>query len=142
MTVIESVRNFIQTCPYLPEFSQAVGLDYLDESLRSYMVEVVPVTPIVKRYTNGDTVRQLVFVFASRQYYGPDVIEQIENSAFYEHFAEWLSECTFSKELPQLDMGKEAKKIEATTTGYVFNADLGIAQYQIQCRFLYYQERK
>lgn len=139
--IIESVRKFISTCPYLPEFSAAVNAEYLGEAVKSYMVQSVPAEPIVKRYVDGSSVRRFVFYFAGREYYGPDVIENIENSGFYEHFSEWLEKCTLKGELPEMGAGKGARKIRATTTGYVFNESETEAMYQIQCELIYYQER-
>lgn len=141
MTIIESVRNFIETCPYLPEFRAAVNAQYLGEDVKSYMIESTPVEPVVKRYTDGSTLRQFAFVFASREYFGPDVIENIDNSGFYEHFADWLEMSTMEGHLPEMEQGKHPRKILATTTGYVFNADETKAMYQIQCRLTYFQER-
>lgn len=141
MTVIESIRNFVETCPYLPEFRKAVNAEYLGEAAKSYMIESTPIEPITKRYMDGSSVRQFAFVFASREYFGPDVIENIDNSGFYEHFATWLEESTLSGKLPQMGAGRTPKKIVALTTGYVFNADKAKAMYQIQCKLIYFQER-
>lgn len=142
MTIIESIRNFIETCPFLDDFRQAVNVEFLGENAKSYMLESTPVEPLVKRYMDGSSVMQYAFVFASREYYGPDVMENIENSGFYEHFAQWLDECTLDGNLPVMEDDKTAKKITATTTGYVFNTDETKAMYQIQCKLIYFQERK
>lgn len=141
MTIIESIRNFIEDCPFLPEFRQAVNAEYLGEEAGSYMIEATPVEPIIKRYMDGSSVRQFAFVFASREYFGQDAMENIANSGFYEHFADWLETCTLSGILPEMEEKKTAKKIMAATTGYVFNADETKAMYQIQCKLIYFQER-
>lgn len=140
MTTIEYIRNFIETCPWLPEFRAAINAEYLGEDTKSYMIESTPVDPVVKRYMDGSSVRQFAFVFASRECFGPDVIENIDNSGFYEHFADWLEQCSRTG-LSDMGQGKQAKKCMAVTTGYVFNADETKAMYQIQCRLTYFQER-
>lgn len=141
MTIIESIRNFVQGCPFLDEFSKAVNVNYMDGQAVNYMIEPVPVNPIKKRYIDGSSERQFAFVFASREYYGPDTIENIANSGFYERFANWLEESTFQKQFPIMEDDKAPKKIFAETTGYVYNADETLAQYQIQCKLIYFQER-
>ena len=99
--------------------------------------------PIKKRYMDGCTVRQLNFIFASREYFGRELAENLDIDEFYEKFSEWLEECSRTEEkLPVLGEGKEARKIEATTHGYVFDASETLAQYQIQCKLTYFQERK
>lgn len=83
MSVISAIRDFIATCPCLDEFNEAfakVDLDKLEEDATNYMVESVPAEPIVRRYTNGDTVRRVVFAFCSRVFYGD--VENIDTSDF------------------------------------------------------------
>lgn len=140
MTVIEYVRNFIQTFPELPEFSKAVNVDYLGEDKDSYSIEPVPANPILKRYLGGDSKRQLIFNFCSRDYIGADILENLDNIAFFEKFQEWLEECTVNNTLPDMGEKREPIRMEAATSGYNFNADIGKGVYQIQCKLVYYQE--
>lgn len=143
MSVISSIRDFIATCPCLDQFDAAfskVDLDKLEEDAANYMIASVPAEPIIKRYSNGDTVRRVVFAFCSRVFYGD--VENIDTSDFYENFSEWLEDCTRDGILPRLGAGKEARKIRATTNGYLMDADTNTAQYQIQCEFTYYQKRR
>lgn len=143
MSVIESIRKFIrEECPLLQEFDEifpTVGMEKLEEDTGSYTVQIVPSEPVVKRYVNGDTIRRVSFYFASRESY--EDAENIDTSEFYESFSEWMEECTRSGNLPVLDTGKEAKKIKATTHGYLIDVSERKAQYQIQCEFQYYQKK-
>ena len=141
MSLIGSIREFVNGCPLLQEFDALVGVEYLEENTKSYMIEAsVTDTPIQKRYLNGDTIRHFNFVFASREYFGLDTVENMDVAEFYEDFSEWLEECSLTNNLPDLGEGKEATKIRALTNGYVMNADETKAQYQIQCQLVYYQE--
>ena len=72
MSVISAIRDFIAAeCPYLDEFSEVfsgvskVEVDTLDENPKNYMIEVAPADPVVRTYTNGDTVRRVAFHFSS-----------------------------------------------------------------------------
>lgn len=148
MSVISSIRDFISQCPCLDEFNKAfsgvefakVDLDKLEEDAVSYMIETVPADPIVKRQVNGDTVRRVAFAFCSRVFYGD--VENIDTSDFYENFSDWLEDCTRDGAFPKLGEGKEARKIRATTNGYLMDAETHAAQYRIQCEFIYYQKRR
>ena len=121
MSVIASVRAFIQDYPGLSAFDDLVGVEHLPEDTKSYAIEAsVTSQPIKRRYINGDTERRFNFVLASREYFGADVAENIDVAEFYEDFS--------------------AIKIQALTNGYVFNADATKAQYQIQCQLIYYQK--
>lgn len=137
--VVESIRNFIKQCPYLPEYYKSLNVDFQGEDVGSYMIESTPANPYVKRYTNGTGIKQFPFVFSSRELHAENVKENINNSGFYEHFSEWLDECTRNKVFPELEGRREPIKIFATTSGYVYDTDNGTAQYIIQCNFHYFQ---
>lgn len=143
MSVIENVRAFINNkCPYLDEFDAIVGVEYLPEDEKSYMIEAsITDKPVVKAYMNGDKIKRFNFVFASREYFGADIAENMDIAGFYEHFSEWLEECDMNSVLPELSDGKEARHIKALTNGYVFNQTETKAQYQIQCQLIYFQKR-
>jgi len=137
-SIIQCIREFIKGCPYLPEFKKSIGVDYLSPAVQSYMIEAVPCDPIVKRYITGQSIRQYRFYFSSREAYSADVLANMDNSMFYEHFQDWLESCTNSECLPELTGGKVAQKIMATTHGYVYDAEQEKAQYTIQCNFIYF----
>ena len=141
MSVIGSIRAFVNTCPFLGEFDALVGVEYLPENTKSFVVEAsITDNPIQRRYLNGDTIRRFNFVFASREYFGQDMVENMDVAEFYEKFSDWLEECSAKNTLPDLGSGREARKIQALTNGYVLNADESKARYQIQCQLVYYQE--
>ena len=55
MSVIASVRAFIQDYPGLHTFDDLVGVEHLPEDTKSYAIEAsVTSQPIKKRYINGD----------------------------------------------------------------------------------------
>ena len=117
-----------------------IDVDTLDSEPTNYMIEVVPADPVVKRYANGDTVRRVVFHFCSRVFYGS--AENIDTSDFYEHFSEWLEECTRTGKFPVLGASREPRYIRATTNGYMTDNETQIARYAIQCEFIYLQKRR
>ncbi len=82
-------------------------------------------------------------MFAARLFYSDEARNNIDNSGFNENFAEWLEEETEKGNLPVLGAGKTAIKIEAMSSGYLFDisGDLSNARYQIQCRLIYDQEK-
>lgn len=139
MTIIESVKAFIETCPIISELA-LVNVEHLDAEPDSFSIEPVPIDPVIKQYLNGSSYRQFVFVVSSREYYGPDVLQQLENSNFYERFAQWLDECNRNKRFPELSWRQQATAIRAANWGYAFQTDEDRAQYQIQCRLEYLQK--
>lgn len=138
--IIDSIRDFIKECPHIDDFHKGINIDYLNEDATSYSIISVPSDPILKKYINGDTERQLLFVFASREYYSNEIFQNLENIGFHEKFSEWMEHQSSIGVLPILDEGKVAKKLEAITTGYAFDAEMDKCQYQIQCRLTYCQK--
>ncbi|MDN9637786.1 chloramphenicol resistance protein [Clostridioides difficile] len=140
MTIIESVRNFIRKCPHLDEFAKGINIEFLNDNVTSYSIETVPADSILKKFVNGDCIKQFVFIFASIESYGNDILQNIENSDFYEKFAKWIETQNNLGELPELDGLKESLKIEVTTPGYPFQTDIDKVQYQIQLRLKYFEK--
>ena len=138
MTIIESVREYLKACPLLED--GLLRVDFLPEEAATYSVDVTPVTPVVKRYMDGSSVRQFLFTLATRTYYGEFIRQQLDNLAFFDQFEEWIDEQNRAKALPDLGEGRQAQRLEVTTSGYVFAADTETARYQIQCRLTYFQK--
>lgn len=132
--IIDSVRSYIMDFPGLQDGLFCV--DYLGADPTEYCIEAVPCDPIYQQYTDGDCLRQFLFVFASREFFSADVEQNTANAAFYAAFMDWIYENNLDGVLPVLD-GHEAISIEVLTSGYVFSADGDAARYQIQLRLIY-----
>ena len=138
MSIIEAVRKYLQTCPLLK--GGTLNVDFLPPEAATYSVDVVPVKPVVKAYLDGSSERQFLFVFATRAYYGDHIRQQLDNLCLFEAFEEWLDRQNRTRSLPDLGDGRNASKLEVTTSGYVFAPDTDTARYQIQCRLSYFQK--
>ena len=55
---------------------------------------------IVAQNVDGSTRRQFSFVFAAQLAYSDEARNNIDNSGFYESFADWLERCTAGGKLP------------------------------------------
>ncbi|EDT74950.1 hypothetical protein [Clostridium butyricum] len=144
MTIIESIRKYIKTCPYLKEFEDEivkVNVDKLEKDATVYSIDETVCNPILKKYVNGSSERQFLFVFASREFYGEDVFQNIDNIGFYDNLSEWLENNTRQGILPTLEEGKQALSIKAVSNGYAFDTDENLGRYQVQIQLTYYQEK-
>lgn len=143
MAIIEAVRDYIMTCPLLEDLAR-INVEFLPEDTSTYSIESVPTQTIISTYIDGSTTRQFVFVFASRLLYTEELRNNIENSGFYEAFENWLEENSENGVFPTLAEGLTPTKIEAMSSGYLFDisGDLSNARYQIQCRLIYEKEKK
>lgn len=140
--IIDSLRNYMRKCPYLDTFNNAikVNINYLEPNVDTYSIEEIPIEPIIKKYVNGDSVRQYAFIFTSREPYGADVLQNIDNSGFYEKFAEWIEENNNNNILPVLENNLEPLEIKVTSTGYAFAVTEDTAQFQIQLKLKYFKK--
>lgn len=132
--IIDSVRSYIMDFPELQD--GLFGVDCLGSKPIEYCVEAVPCEPIYQRYTDGSCLRQFLFIFASREFFSADVVQNTANAAFYEAFMDWIHDNNQEGVLPDLD-GHEPVSIEVLTSGYVFDAEADAARYQIQLRLIY-----
>jgi len=142
--IIESIRNFIREMDCLEMFNNAirVNVNYLDSTVDTYSIEEMPISPILKTYVNGDSIRQYAFIFTSREPYGADVLQNIDNSGFYEKFADEIETKNDNEIFPILGDDLETQEIKVTSTGYAFAVSEDTAQYQIQLRLKYYKARR
>lgn len=138
--IIQSLKEYFDECPLLDELKK-LNVNYLGVNPTEYTLDNTPVDPIVKEYTDGSKIKQFVFVFGSRDFYGDDVAQNIESSGFYEKLDKWLNYNTMHQLLPELSDGRVSIKIEAMSSGYLFNESENSARYQIQCRLVYFEPR-
>lgn len=140
--IIESIRDYMRNLECLDTFNNAirVNINYLEENTDTYSIEEVPVEPVVKKYINGDSIRQYAFIFTSREPYGADVLTNIDNSGFYEKLADEIERNNENGIFPLLDDGLESLMIEVTSTGYAFAVTEDTAQFQIQLKLKYFKK--
>lgn len=139
MSIIESLRDFIITCPHIGA-DQPVLVDYLGTEVKSTTLEPLPCDPVFRRYVDGGCLRQFLFLFASREIYCADVEQCQANQAFYEDFAVWIRQQNAAGVLPDLGEGRRAFRLEILSGGYAFSEGADTARYQIQLRLIYKEE--
>ena len=134
-TIIESIREYFNTCPILDE-QALLSVDSLSKEPINYSIDTMPADPIVHQYVDGSSVNQHVFTFNSKEVFGNNT-DNLENIGFYERLTDWIEEQNKMGNYPKLDGNKIPIKIEASTGGYLFDAETNTATYQIQLRLLY-----
>lgn len=133
-SIIKAIREYIEKCPYLHDGK--IGVDYLENEM-AYSIEPSPVSPRDTDFIDDSGIKQFAFIFASRESYGQEIIQNILNTEFYEDFSNWIEENNFNVILPEVD-GIET--IECLSTGYAYQTGIDTARYQIQLRITYYKE--
>ena len=137
MTIIESLKAYLKTCPSLAD-GALLEVDHNGPAIQ-YAIVPVPGARVLETYLDGSSLREFPFAFQTAAITAVDA-ERIDNAGFQETFADWLEAQTEAGNLPALDAGKTAESIAATSWGYLFEqgeSDTGI--YQIQCKLTYRQ---
>lgn len=136
MKIIEAIRKYIGDLDCMSTFESAINVNYLGPDIDSFSIEEIPINPIVKKYLDGTAIRQFQFVFCSREPYGSEILQNIENSTFYEDFADEIENKNNEGILPILENG-ESLKIEVISSAYTVNVTEDTAMYQINLNFKY-----
>lgn len=139
MSIINSVRTYLATYTGL-KTGAPLWVDFLGNNPSEYAVIPLAGSKVIETYVTGKSQREFPFAFQSMESTADD-LERLENSGFFETFADWLETQSEAGTLPTLGTGQTSELIEATGWGYLYeqgNSDTGV--YQIQCRLVYDQD--
>ena len=136
-TAAQGLYEYFQACPLLAR--ARLGVDFLPETVGAYSISVDPAPQAVRRYTDGGSLRQLEFTLSGRESYGPETLQQLENSGFYQRLGQWMEERSQAGLLPALPEGQKAAALEALSAGSLTDQEGESARYQIHCRLTYTQ---
>ena len=134
--VIEKVRDYFDRCPLLDEKAR-IHVDYIGVEAIEYGIYSEPIEPWYKKYVDGGGIRQYGFTFTTINYYSPELMQQLDNSGFYEAFVRWVEENNEKGVLPDVE---GAIRIEVLTNGFLLDAQTDRAKYQIQLKLLYRED--
>ncbi|WP_299034112.1 hypothetical protein [uncultured Anaerococcus sp.] len=135
-SIIESVRDYFLNCPYLLD-NVRLNVDFLSENPIEYGLYTEVGDTLIKKYVDGDKLKQFNFIFVTTTHMSGDLIEQLENSSFFDKLKNWIEEENRKKNYPILEGNKYPLGIEVITDGYLSNANADSAQYQIQMKLKY-----
>ena len=134
--MIDKLRNYFFELGIIDGNSN-INVDFLSNEPIQYVIEPIPVEPIIKAYKDGGSLRQFVFQFGSREYYGADVIQNMKNTEFYEDFSALIEDNNRKGVLPKID---GIQSIECLSNGTINEDNTSNAKYVIQMRITYYRD--
>ena len=139
MSIIEGVKSFIASCPYLADMA-AIYTDYTDSEPDNYGIADYGEGEPVSVYMDGSMVCQHNFALYFRTYTNSDR-ERIEATGFFEKFSDWLDEQTKKRNLPDLGEGKSAESVRAANAMLYQQDEDGVkGLYQAQFILTYEKE--
>mgnify|MGYP001100743518 CR=1 FL=1 len=104
------------------------------------MLETGITSPVLETYIDGSSVRQYQFNFNSREAYSMDRIMAIQAESFYEDFCNWVEEQNAAGNLPDMPEGCEAQALTILAPGFMLDATMENAFYQVQLQLQYFKE--
>lgn len=110
-----------------------LNFDFLGDKME-FVIEPIPIEPILKRYMDGGTLRQFTFLFGSKENYSADAINQIQNSQWYIDFTELIENNNDMGILPNIE---GIQTIEVLNSGTISETNVKDARYGIQMRITY-----
>ena len=115
-------------------------MDALGSEPVEYALATGMTSPVVRTYVDGSSIRQYQFNFNSREAYSMDRILAIQNESFYEDFCNWVEEQSMIGNLPEMPEGCEAQALTVLTPGFMLDATMENAHYQVQLVLRYFKE--
>lgn len=139
MSIIEGIKSFIASCPYLTEMA-AIYTNYTDSEPDNYGIADYGEGEPVSVYMDGSMVCQHNFALYFRTYTNSDR-ERIEATGFFEKFSDWLDDQTKKRNLPDLGEGKSAESVRAANAMLYQQDEDGVkGLYQAQFILTYEKE--
>ena len=138
-SVAQALHAWFRGCPLLRAGAK-VGVDYLADTQAEYAIYATPSPIRTRENVLGEEVPEdvqtLNFVFASRQPYGADTRQNLENQEFYEGVTSWIWQQNEARTLPSIP-GGVIRSIVPTLTAFISDAGADTAKYQIQLKITY-----
>ena len=139
MTIIGGVRDWLKRFDGFAD--GRINVDFLPDDAKTYSVDAIPAKEVIKKYMDGSSVRQFLFAVSSREFNGGDILQSLDNHAFYESLSAWLERQCKRRDFPQIGENRRVQAIEISSTAYPFVVDdHGTARYQLQLRLTYFQK--
>lgn len=139
MTVLEYVKDLLETCPAIS--LEDVQTDTADPEEMLYSITQEPVAPVVTQYFRGEADKQLAFhLLCWKDRYTEDLREQ--NYQNYEALSQWFNKLNNLHQLPTMESGRMAQRIEVVGNPYEHEKqdDATAACYGMQCVFYYFEK--
>ena len=141
MTIIQCLHEFFLDCPLMTD--NRINVDYLPEDARDgveFSIDATPGADTLTPHLDGGGMCQYQFVLRSVNDYGPDTLQNIANSGFFDGLMAWMRTQSRKRQLPQMPEGMQPLRIRALSTAYLFQMGADVGKYQIQCQLDYYRK--
>ena len=136
---VEHLRAWLRGCPYLSSDTR-FRIDYMAEEPVEYSLISVPSTITYRQNVLGESIprenQTMSFIFATRENWGADERQNIQNYGFYQDVIAWMLEQNARRRFPRLNEG-QVTAIRPVLSTYVSAPGNDSARYQITIEVAY-----
>lgn len=136
-TVIESIQEYLATCPLFAEKGLTPNVNWVDPEPDSYGIFPLPGEKVLERYPVKGGIYEYPFelqVSASNA----DDLARLQTQGYFEQLGDWLEEQNRNDDLPELPTNQAAIEIEALGQGYLLDqGDSDVSIYAVPCKLTY-----
>lgn len=118
-----------------------LNVNFLGE-MGNFSIEEIPSETLIKTYINGDSIKKYDFILASKEFFGEDKIQNLENSVFYEEIEEWVEEQNAKRHFPIINDDMIVQSIKPLTKGYCLKRENDSMRFQIDLEITYFKKFK
>ena len=133
-----AMRAWLRACPALTR-DRAFGADYLAEG-ESYSLDTIPSAIRYRENILGETAplerQEQVFVLASREPYGPDHTQNLDNLGVFQDVAAWIVAQNAARRFPEW-AGGEVVAVVPTVSAAPVSRGSAFARYEMEITVTY-----
>ena len=113
-----------------------VKINHLSHKPYSFSITPVGTAETIKKYTDGGSLKQLVFRLSVRFPYDEEDSELVASAVFMEELSRWICEASKKGILPEFGTHSETVGMEILSSGEMKKADTKTALYELKARVL------
>lgn len=135
-TRVSKIRTYMFSIldTLLTDIDYQVNANFLSNDINNYSLDRIPVQPIVENWIVPTKKYREVYEFRSRNTYGQDVMENLQNIGFFEALEEKINSNNKKGVLPEIE-GIES--IQCLNCGALSIADTQTCEFSIQIQINY-----
>lgn len=136
--IIDSIREYMLSCPKLS--GKKININCLGIKMRSFSIDNVVTESVIKKYCDGEVLKQAVFTLAVRDRYDETLGENLYVMNLLEEVESWIYKQNIIKNLPVLGSDNMiVRSIEVTKSGHLHDTAMSSGRWQLEFRIVYKQ---
>ena len=142
VTIIDSLYSYLNSCPLLSD-RQFHGVDTTEGSGLTELTYVISADQADEQLLlyHGGTIRvRSQYLLTSANNWEPDVAQKLSDTGLFDQLAQWMSQESAKRHLPQLPKNLTPRSIRAVSAAYLYQPDNNSGKYQIQFELEYYRK--